>query len=629
MESKNTEQMLSDFEMPFDNPDGMESDFSVISHPTTNEHPLNIDCDHLQHIRLNISGTTLGPPSTSNEGEHSETPSIQNSIIHQHLEQILKENMELKDSLQQNNETLKQHFQTLLTLQGQQTKARVRHKQILDDLQQTTLSLQREKDSLLTRVRELESALEARTKELEERIIKLEERDSAIIELKTLLEQREVMFLQMEQQLKEVQTDYEQLKVEKIQLETTNKGTRELSPLLVVEDDLDYSVIHHTSFNPEIAKQEIDRLEEFVETLKREKIELMELLNSNKTSYKELEEKFENSQIELDVLRKLLEDHCSHITLPSSVASPPDHKWYMIEAGLMNSTTDYQAAISSLQKYENRFTSIDEQLGECQKRLGESIRLEGNTERIQQLQNEVECLRNVLENERKSKEDDRQQLENSQEKFSALHNEYKGLMKQWHDYQSEVQTKSRQIEALALIEKRQNQEQLDEVTAKVMTQEEVIHNKDVELLHLKNRVDIMTRENEQIPILRAQAELFQQKLKKKDEEVKKGESAVGQQKLEIQTLQTQVVQLMDEINHQNQSQVMQLSGHLRKSPIFEGRGSSSAPHSRRQSAERQQKIKKDLPECPKCRLTFETLQAAENHVEICCFGPDSASNPFL
>lgn len=543
------------------------SDFVVLNHSafTTPD----ISYNHLGDLQFSIA---------SNQSDLSPED------VQQWINQLLKENQELRDSLSKTNITMKQQFQTLQTWESQFMANCNQYKLQIAATQECKVKLEEENKNLRKTVEELEAFRNAKNEEVEEKGQELEKQKKLTLEL-----ENEVSYLQT--QIVELNKEIQNLN--EIKESTVNSISKDQSSLKVEQSIQTPSIIVSTEdycfidpakeFPTETCSGGSERSSSAEVTM----IEASKLVSASIQMHEEqtkvsqlsqqvAELQFEISKLQLSLSEKEKENEKLRACLEdSSKFSPLEKQQQAVANQLRASEEKFHVAAISAQKYKEKCESLQHYLNIYQQKL-ESLRL-NDTAVIENLQLEITTLRHMLAEEQVAKLEDKKHLEDVRQQFDNMMMDFK----------------KDELEAWKQLESRRHQEDLDKATAVLVEKNDEIHKLQEEIQQLRIKV-------EKIAILEAQVQLYSQDFEDESNARRKAEKDISNLRAELQSLFTEKEKLAEQVSSLSQS-----PGHHRR-------------HRRTNYPQQEhQNPGHDKLDCPKCGLVFTDLRALINHTETC------------
>ncbi|XP_076357414.1 optineurin-like isoform X2 [Tachypleus tridentatus] len=547
--------------------------FSVLSYPSSSD--IQLECVNL------MSDLHLNLESASSDLSYQE--------IQEKLKELLKENIELKEVLQQNNKSMKTQFQTLMNWQQQINLVHNDHQKKFEESKFLIEELRVQNCELTDKLLELENKL-ASHNDCEEIKLKVQELTSKIQDaegdkqaISAELERQQVICIHLEERVQEMTGDYEQLETNYQQLETDKRELTALNNDLqtrlmkmcckqgvenesypIVTEEHGYTVVHPYS---SVASVENDT------SIQGALLRLHEEQAKNARLTQQLAEE----QLQVLQMKKTLQEkdsllqqfekqlHMNNTGCPASenLALPPPGQpcgYKVIMSSSNPSSKTYQQgsrqlllvcgqkmdmANSVLEKSGARSADLDSLLSVSQHRL-QNLDIYSSSD-IEQLKQEIAKLQVKFEEERNFRSEDRKQLLEVQQQFTQLFDDYQDLLQSVESHQKEQKDLGAEGEAWIELEKRKHQEESDAITAKLVHTEELLANQKKETMKIKSEIEQMKSQVEKLPILEAQVELSNQDYNQEKEAHRSTKEELERLK-DLLTLQNQNQELIDEIN---------------------------------------------------------------------------------
>ncbi|KAL7641583.1 UNVERIFIED_CONTAM: hypothetical protein RMT77_007456 [Armadillidium vulgare] len=506
------------------------------------------------------------------------------------LRSLINENLELKDTITQNNLALRQQM-NLLVQWHQQVENQQRHfREELNNAHKQSNSLQQENTLLKSTltglknsnpgspkfqeldnmIQELYQQLNATERKLQ---VTLEEKDS-ISSQRTKLE-GELTLLRCD--LAATKSEFERLKLQRQELLSTAKELRER--LQTREMQLGREKNQNIS----------EDVEKVYKTLQKER-------EAAGVLFQELEEarsQVEHLESELKTARAETQKYKSKYQISRNENSPP-----------LSPSLDSKLNDSDVRKWKDEAALLRE---------------------------EVETLEAALEEERKRTNEERATLNRIQGENLRLKkeiNENRDRSEKSHYSDQYYQTKIKSI-----------QEMHDEATAKLISYEELVGSKNEEIARLKKdlgqtkaQLMEMKSEGETIAVLRAQVEVYQSDFRAEREAREAMASDREKLREDLRHLQMRNTQLMDELEAYQRRHFSQGQGPSSRSASEEPKDtkdfylnpeniwdklSNSSDKKVEDKKEENPEVDENLLYCPKCSKSFSELRPLEEHVNRC------------
>lgn len=563
------------------------SDFVVLGSPSLNP----VENSSGQFNDLQITSGSLQADSPSDE-------------VQQWISEILKENKELKASLEKTNLKAKQQFQTLQMCEEQFTKRCEKYDAIIQDNHKSKIKLQEENENLKIHIEELKSALaisvndekgtQFKTKidkmalEMDELKQEDEEKQKEIEKLQSLVTDLEQKIVELNMNIEKLEKKAENLEAEKkaliimnTELENNLSIKREISSFQFNNED--YSFIQNGGIslhesNRNIRKFSDSTSDELKVSEENRQMPSSLLMQEQQTKVSQLSQQLAEQQLEVSKLQLLLEQKDNEIkSLKKLQSSPLEQQQVSLANELKVSEEKFQLVAISAQKYKERCDSLQNWLQIYQEKL-ESVRL-NDTAVIEQLQIEITTLRHMLAEEQAAKLEDKKNLEEARQQFEHLLIEYK----------------KDELEAWKQIESRHHQEALDKVTA-------IVVEKDEEISKLKEEIAALKTKIENLPILEAQVQLYKQDFEDEEKAKSKALKEIETLKADLQIMYTAKEKLSEELNSSTRRRHHKRNESEKRNTPEENTAVNQNP---------------ELYVCPKCNLAFTEYQPLYNHVDIC------------
>jgi len=584
---------------------------------------------------------TVSPHNTNTGGTtRMESQSLQNSSyvpgslptdlspeeIQKRLHDVLQENLQLKETLQQNNLAMKQQFNTLARWQEEVFKVHQNHKAKFAETKELVLKLRAENTELKNTVQEYEKT------------------GTSVPDASDTQLMREN--LQLKGKIAELQQKLSTPVVRKEQHQgiSPSKKEQEMSALL-----------EQINRQLETAERARRQLTVDVERLTAQKSRLEREMLAQKSEMDEQKEQLQKSQREKEELEKkirVLLEQVVAATVAEKDTQSPVNEQALLAHDLRDCEEMLEQISSCLDRESERFTSLDSWLKVVSDNINqwkEKQSVDGKT--INTLKTEVQELRELLLQEKASNQEKKKNLEEAQEKFSSLYSAYGTVVNELQNFHEEQKNKDRHNNAYHEVQARSFTEKIDGMTAQIINLEEALAQKNKELKQLMENDKKLELENEAIAILKAQVEVYQSDF---NAEREARENLAGEKERlaeDLRHLQRRNQQLLDELEAYQQNQFEQ----LRRTAIVPtvpvggtgfntigtpgrvdtqrlGRSSprrlSPGPHQEQQPLPAEQNDQPvrvyddDIPppkrySCPVCNMEFAQVHLLQHHVERC------------
>ncbi|XP_068083262.1 optineurin isoform X3 [Anabrus simplex] len=552
----------------------------------------------------NVSGPQ--PESQSSSFLPGSMPSdLSPEEIQRKLRELLQENVELKETLHQNNLAMKQQFNTLVMWQDEVFKVHQSHKEKFAETKDLILKLRAENAELKKYLEQSKTGsvsdnqLKAENAKLKGQIAELQQKLSAPVarkdhpagppsrkeeELSDLVKQLNKQLETAERARRQLILDKERLTAQKTRLE------RDVTAL----------------------KEEMEEHKEKNRTLLQEKDELLQKVNQ--------------------VIARQTSSNQETTTKSTSLTEGGSSTQF--GSNLKNYEEKLHLFNHSLEKQTERYASLDSWLQVAADNVSQwkGTQLK-DPQGLDHLRSEIDDLRRLLAKEKAYSEEKKKNLADAATQFQSLFTEYQSLLNEWESYHQEEKAKARHNDAYHDVQARGFSEKLDNLTAQVLCKDEELAEKTKEITQLKEKVKKLEVENEAITILKAQVEVYQSDF---NAEREARENLAGEKERlaeDLRLLQRRNQQLLEEVEKLRSN--TEPSQNRKTSPSFPnsgwstigtpGRSASSTSRMRHSPApeETQQRVyDEEIPPpkefiCPVCKMAFRQLNHLEYHIETC------------
>ncbi|XP_013784709.1 optineurin-like [Limulus polyphemus] len=588
--------------------------FSILSYSPGNDIQFRECVDLMSDLHLSFA-------SASSDLSYQE--------IQEKLKELLKENIELKEVLQQNNKNMKTQFQTLMNWQQQINLVHNDHRKKFEESRILIEELRVQNCELTDNLLELEKKF-ASHNDCQQMKLKVEELTSKIQDaegdkqaISAELERQQVICIHLEERVREMTGDYEQLETNYQQLEVDKRELTALNNDLqtrlmkmcckqgvendsypIVTEEHGYTVVHPGSSGFSVGddtsiRGALLRLHEeqaknarLTQQLAEEQLQVLQM----KKTLQEKDNLLQQFEKQLNMNNP---DHpgSENLALPPS-GQPGGYKVIMSSSGQSGKTCQQgghqlllvcgqkmDMANSVLEKSGARSADLDSLLSVSQHRL-QNLDLYSSAD-IELLKQEITKLQVRFEEEKSFRSEDRKQLLEVQQQFTQLFDDYQDLLQSIESRQKEQNDLGEEGEAWIELEKRKHQEESDAITAKLVHTEELLANQKKETMKMKSEIEQMKVQVEKLPILEAQVELSNQDYNQEKEGHRSTKEELERLKEDLLALQNHNQELMDEINVYAKSQVMHLQKSLHKNESYL---SGNTRHSRHKGRDKHQSL---------------------------------------
>lgn len=538
------------------------------------------------------------------------------------LRSVVNENLELKETIAQNNLALRQQLALVVKWNQQNEQQQHHHRQQLLEFGQQLSSLQQENATLKAHLAGTKTSdvSQPRFQELDETIRLLNTRlEVAERNLRQVQDEREKLIAQRSRlegditllkcDLTTTRSEQERLQLERFELlSTANELRQQLRQVregaAAKARSLEASPVYEGMDNP-LGEVEIKKMKDQLRKEQDTSATLLQELHDTRTQVEGLESEVHRAQEETSMYRERCRNLQSKID--ATFAHAP-------------TISDRKEPLDALER----------------KRLMDEAAM---------LREEVDTLDAALTAERQKTADERTALAKSHSELGRLKKELQETKERLeretqndHYYQVKIKSAS---------------EKYDEATAKLMSYEELLAAKNDELSRLKKdlgqaKASLAERasEGETIAILRAQVEVYQGDFRAEREA--REALATDREKLrdELRHLQTRNTQLVDELEAYQRRHLNQGQGRGSRAASEEpiggtasgggGGGGVSIPHGggallspevlwdklsntsdKKEEDKKEEEIDENLFYCPKCNKSFAQYRPLEEHVNRC------------
>ncbi|XP_042885077.1 optineurin-like isoform X2 [Penaeus japonicus] len=537
------------------------------------------------------------------------------------LRSVVNENLELKETIAQNNLALRQQLALVVKWNQQNEQQQHQHRQQLLEFSQQLSSLQQENATLKAhlagsktsevssqpRFQELDETirlLNTRLEFAERNLRQVQEEREKLIALKSRLE-GDITLLKCD--LTTTRSEQERLQLERFELlSTANELRQQLRQVregaAVKARSLEASPVNESADNP-LGEVEFKKMKDQLRKEQDTSATLLQELHDTRTQVEGLESEVQRAQGETSLYR----ERCRN--LQSKVDATFAHA---------PAAMDRKEPLDALER----------------KRLMDEAAM---------LREEVDTLDAALTAERQKTADERTAL-------SKAHSELSRLKKELMDAKERLERET-QNDQYYQVKIKSASEKYDEATAKLMSYEELLAAKNDELSRLKKdlgqaKASLAERasEGETIAILRAQVEVYQGDFRAEREA--REALATDREKLrdELRHLQTRNTQLVDELEAYQRRHLNQGQGRGSRAASEEptggtasgGGGAASVSHGggallspevlwdklsntsdKKEEDKKEEEIDESLFYCPKCNKSFAQYRPLEEHVNRC------------
>ncbi|KAJ9577382.1 hypothetical protein L9F63_006062, partial [Diploptera punctata] len=506
--------------------------------------------------------------------------------IQKKLHELLQENLELKETLHQNNLAMKQQFATLAKWQDDVFNVFQNHKTKFAETKELVLKL-RVENAELKRVLEdykqagsaIPSASDTQLKmenvELKGKIAELEQKLSAPIPRKDVGCPPNKKELELSALLEQVNR----------QLEIAERSRRQLTL------DVEKLTAQRTRMEREMLAQktELDQQKQQIQELTREKnshkhqqigtivLETMVLcceehngsdskLRNGETSQPDVKliQQLEQQKTTIRNLMQELHDEKAKVTAMTAQGLPIPSA--QDKSNMAYNMKNYEQSLAQLSGCMDqdavRLSSLDSWLQVAADNMSQwkgKETVDMNT--VATLRAEVQELRKLLAQEQACSHEKRQCVEDSQNKLQELYLDYQKVVKELELLHREQRDRDQQSTTYLEVQARGFMEKIDRMTAQLLNKEEALTQKNKEVVQLKDKLKKLELENEAITISKqfsAQVEVYQSDF---NAEREARENLAGEKERlaeDLRHLQRRNQQLLDDLDAYQQNQFEQI-----------------------------------------------------------------------
>lgn len=653
-------------------PSSLDSDgsFVVLERSTTQDHSLYPNGAPLQSLR------SL-PPSTMDETQENNAPpsylpgsisSLSLDEIQKKLQEVVQENVELKETLQQNNLAMKQQFNTLIMWQEEVYKVHQNHKEKFQETKELILKLRAENSELKNYLEKCGSTSDTQLKEenakLKGQIAELQQKLSAPIprphtaptkkeeELSDLVKQLNTQLETAQRSRRQLGLDVESLTARRVKNEREIAELKcALQQLVQKNAELEQKLLQHEQdvgsmvvvekMEDSVAYSKLQTMNVELQMGKSQLMELKAQLDQEKQEKSSLLSQMQQQEAVLQDLQKKLQTQTNGKSKNSSTPGKENVLFVKCEEQLKKLN-------GILSRQTDRYANLDNWLQNSSSSIEQwRPNLHGNdTQTLLSLRAQMEQLMKILAQEQAYSQEIKLLFDENESNFQKLFLDYQTSLQDWQTLNQEESDKARYNADYLTVQSKGFTEKIDHLMAQVLCKEEELKESEKESLGLKEKVKKLELENEAIAILKAQVEVYQSDF---NAEREARESLAGEKDRvaeDLRHLQRRNQQLLDDLESYQRAQfdVLQntsnLSGNNWHPTASRGRGSVSPnrlnvvfqPNSsavdlkQRASPEVEpsppRMYDEEVPPpkeyvCPMCRMAFRQLQQLEYHVETC------------
>ncbi|XP_049964693.1 optineurin isoform X1 [Schistocerca serialis cubense] len=507
--------------------------------------------------------------------------------VHKKLEEVVQHNLHLKELLFQNNLSWKRNYQILLTWQEELSKQQQKNNEKFAENKEFTMKLIAENKELKRYIEEskrgsdLELQLEAENAELKKKTAELEKRLAA-----------------------------SSAKGEKTECGTPSKKELELS-----------SLVEQLNKQLEAAERSKRQLIMDNERLSAQKSRLEKEMDNIKADLEEL--KVNCHKLELE--REELLSRSNH--LDESSTSPQLDVQSNEETDFATSMKNYERRLqqinTNLDEKTERYTTLDSWLQVAADNVNQWNGIpSADSAIIANLKKEIHDLRQLLIKEQSFGHDKKINLAEAQSQFQKLFSDYQELLEEWEKFHAEQKTKEKQNNEYHEFQVRGYVEKIDNLTAQLMSKEEALTQQKQRIDELTKEVKKLEQEKEEIPVLKAQAEVYQSDFIAEREA--RANLAGEKEKLaeDLRKLHRQNKELREELEKCRPDRGRLNSGWNTFSAPGRPRVNGQNQQQTSDVEDRQSIYNEEIPprkkyDCPNCNRQFPRLDHLELHVETC------------
>ncbi|KAK7792290.1 hypothetical protein R5R35_004867 [Gryllus longicercus] len=605
-------------------------------------------------------------------------PDLSPEEIQRKLQEVLQENVELKETLHQNNLAMKQQFNTLVMWQDEVFKVHQSHKEKFQETKELILKLKAENTELKNYLEKCGSSsdtqLKAENAKLKGQIAELQQKLSAPMprrdhpagaptkkeeELTDLVKQLNTQLETAERARRQLTIEVESLGARRIRAE------RESADLKVALAEQTRKCVEMEKKNVELV-QKVEQCEQEM----RSYVMVEKKDGSSRTS-DSLVAQLEAAHSQVKDLRKKVADEeeiksqlITQLQSQEQFLQELQKKMQLQQQQLEQLQSPPKQAQPSLGKEEEGFKSL---LHLCEERIRELNSIlfrqteryanldkwlrntaahvrpwqpshSGDAQNVTSLRAEIEQLMKLLAQEEAYSREMKTHLAENENNFQKLFADYQVLLSEWENFHQEQKDKDRHNADYHSVQTRGFSEKLDNLVAQVLCKEEEIKENEKEIKELKEKIKKLELENEAITILKAQVEVYQSDF---NAEREARQNLAGEKERlaeDLRHLQRRNQQLLDEMEAYQRNQFDQgrntggsnwgtIAAPGRVSANASLNAPTNAPAPLEPSQRRSPEIEPSPPRsaeesqpiyyCPKCQKGFKLLQPLQFHVEMC------------
>ncbi|XP_078676473.1 optineurin-like isoform X1 [Branchiostoma floridae x Branchiostoma belcheri] len=210
-------------------------------------------------------------------------------------------------------------------------------------------------------------------------------------------------------------------------------------------------------------------------------------------------------------------------------------------AELRETERKLHAATQHVGSYKDRSLTLEQKLTMLQDEMDDQRRRDDAL--IDGLRMELGNMEGALNMERQAAHMDKRTMAELRNRYEILFQDYDELLK----INTELQAKTTQLQTAPPGQVREMREQVDNLTAQVISAEDALRDREEKLKRLTQEIGQMRKDMEEVPVLKAQADVFRQDFEAEREARQKAHGDMQTLEQQNQELQLENQQLRDEM----------------------------------------------------------------------------------
>ncbi|XP_069682228.1 optineurin-like isoform X2 [Periplaneta americana] len=504
--------------------------------------------------------------------------------IQRKLHEVLQENLELKETLQQNNLAMKQQFNTLVMWQEELRKVHANHKAKFTETKELVFKLRAENTELRRIIEETknegssppsssETELKMENVALKGRIAELQQKLATPVprreqmpggppskkeqELSALVEQLNRQLETAERARRQLTVDVERVTAQRKRLEqdlVTHKTELEDQKTQLHKAHDEREELEHKITR--LMEQHRQELHEYA-VIENERQQAGGISQSSAREIQRLVSQLDEQRALVNTLTHQLKDERAKVAAMSAGRAAPVtvNEHANLASDLKGCEETLGQITNCLDRESERFSSLDSWLQVAADSMNQIKGKQSvDVKAVETLKAEIQQLRNLLVHEKALSQEKKRNLEEAESKFHKLNIEYQRLLNELQSFQKEQKSLELQNNTYLEVQAKGFKERIDSMTAQLLTKEEALTQKNQEVTQMRDKLKKLELENEAITILKAQVEVYQSDF---NAEREARENLAGEKERlaeDLRHLQRRNQQLLDELEAYQQRQ---------------------------------------------------------------------------